>query len=93
MTSAQLYADQAEVDAVTTANAYTDAEVVTINTTLSGKADTAHTHLIADVTDYDRTDGVVLSETAPGSPTEGLKWIETTTMIEYVYYNSTWIEI
>jgi len=108
LASAQSYADQAEADAITAAatdattkadaaeaaaNTYTDGEISTVNTALAGKSDTGHTHLISEVTDYDRTDGVVLSETAPGSPVEGLKWIETTTMIEYVYYNSTWIEI
>jgi hypothetical protein len=53
----------------------------------------AHTHVIADITNYDRTAGTVLSDTAPASPVAGLRWINTTNLIEYVYYNSTWVEV
>lgn len=55
--------------------------------------DFAHTHVRADITDYDRTDGTVLSDTAPASPVNGLRWIKTTTMQEYVYFDSFWVEI
>jgi hypothetical protein len=65
----------------------------TVTTALGTKSDVGHTHLVAEITDYDKADGVVLSATAPVSPVEGLKWIDTTAMIEYVYYNSAWIEI
>lgn len=53
----------------------------------------AHTHVRADITDYDRTDGTVLSDTAPASPVNGLRWIKTTTMQEYIRYNSLWVEV
>lgn len=72
---------------------YLDGVTSAIQTQLDGKADETHTHVIADITDYDRADGVVFSATAPANPVQGLKWIDTTNMIEYVYYNSTWIEI
>lgn len=35
----------------------------------------------------------VLSDTAPSSPAEGQKWLNTTNFIEYVYYDSTWVEV
>jgi hypothetical protein len=72
---------------------YLDGVTSAIQTQLDGKAASSHTHLVADITDYNRADGVVLSATAPSSPVSGLKWIDTTNMIEYVYYNSTWVEI
>ena len=53
----------------------------------------SHTHVIADITNYDRTAGTVLSDTAPASPVQGLRWINTTNFIEYVYYGTTWVEV
>lgn len=40
-------------------------------------------------------DGIktVLSDTQPASPTEGLRWLKTTTFQEFMYYNGTWIEV
>lgn len=52
-----------------------------------------HTHTISAITDYDRTAGTVLSDTAPVSPVAGLKWVKTTTMQQYIYFDSTWVEI
>jgi hypothetical protein len=53
----------------------------------------AHTHSVSDLTDFDRAAGTVMSDSAPGSPVEGLRWIKTTTMQEYVYFDSVWVEI
>lgn len=61
--------------------------------TKSDITDFAHTHLISEITDYDRTAGTVLSDTAPVSPVAGLKWVKTTTMQQYIYFDSTWVEI
>jgi hypothetical protein len=55
--------------------------------------DFAHTHTISAITDYDRTAGTVLSDTAPVSPVAGLKWVKTTTMQQYIYFDSSWVEI
>jgi len=61
--------------------------------TKSEITDFAHTHVINDITDYDVTAGTILSDTAPGSPVAGLKWVKTTTMQQYIYFDSTWVEI
>lgn len=61
--------------------------------TKSEITDFAHTHTISAITDYDRTAGTVLSDTAPASPVAGLKWVKTTTMQQYIYFDSTWVEI
>lgn len=61
--------------------------------TKSEITDFAHTHTISAITDYDRTAGTVLSDTAPVSPVAGLKWVKTTTMQQYIYFDSTWVEI
>jgi hypothetical protein len=53
--------------------------------------DFAHVHLLSEITDY--TIPTVLSDTAPGSPTVGLKWVKTTTMQQYIYFDSNWVEI
>lgn len=80
-------------------------EITGLDTALSGKSnvghthtkseitDFAHTHTISAITDYDRTAGTVLSDTAPVSPVAGLKWVKTTTMQQYIYFDSTWVEI
>lgn len=61
--------------------------------TKSEITDFAHTHTISAITDYDRTAGTVLSDTAPVSPVAGLKWVKTTTMQQYIYFDSSWVEI
>jgi hypothetical protein len=53
--------------------------------------DFAHVHLLSEITDY--TIPTVLSDTAPGSPAVGLKWVKTTTMQQYIYFDSNWVEI
>jgi hypothetical protein len=53
--------------------------------------DFAHVHLLSEITDY--TIPTVLSDTAPSSPTVGLKWVKTTTMQQYIYFDSNWVEI
>lgn len=35
----------------------------------------------------------VISDTAPVAPTAGQKWLNTTNFIEYVYYDSAWVEV
>lgn len=86
------------------AHTHSISEVVDLQTELDGKSDVghthtksditdfAHTHTISEITDYDRTDGTVLSDTAP-TGAEGLRWIKTTTMQEYVFYDSVWVEV
>lgn len=37
--------------------------------------------------------GVVVSDTAPSSPTEGTYWFDSTTTKSYIYYDSFWIEV
>lgn len=51
----------------------------------------AHTHVVADITDF--PPATILSDTAPSSPEVGTRWINTTNFIEYVYYDSTWVEV
>lgn len=71
-----------------------DADFATnIATSIAGKADLAHTHLLADITDYVEPAGTTLSEIAPASPSEGDRWIKTTTFQEYVYFDGFWVEI
>ena len=53
--------------------------------------DFAHVHLLSEITDY--TIPTVLSDTAPSSPTVGLKWVKTTTMQQYIYFDSNWVDI
>ena len=53
--------------------------------------DFAHTHSLSEITDY--TFPTVLSDTAPGAPSAGLKWVKTTTMQQYIYFDSNWVEI
>jgi hypothetical protein len=55
------------------------------------------------VLQYDGTDWVnaeiefppttVLSDTEPASPVLGTRWINTTNFIEYIYYDSYWVEV
>jgi hypothetical protein len=35
----------------------------------------------------------VLSDTEPASPVLGTRWINTTSFIEYIYYDSYWVEV
>lgn len=54
---------------------------------------TAHTHVMADITNLTFPPSTTLSDTAPASPVTGSRWIKTTTMQEYVYFDSYWVEI
>ena len=56
LSNAQTYADQAEADAITTANSYTDGEIATLDAALQAYADTAE----ADAKTY--ADGIVATE-------------------------------
>jgi hypothetical protein len=53
----------------------------------------AHTHVMADITDLDFPPTTVLSDTEPASPVLGTRWINTTNFIEYIYYDSYWVEV
>lgn len=53
----------------------------------------AHTHTLGEITDYEEPVTTVLSDTEPGSPVEGLRWLKTTTMQQYIYFDSVWVEI
>lgn len=53
----------------------------------------AHTHVMADITDLTFPPTTVLSDTAPNSPVTGTRWINTTNFIEYIYYDSSWVEV
>lgn len=46
----------------------------------------------ADITNKPVTFSI-LSDTAPASPVVGQKWLNTTNLIEYVYYDSVWVEV
>lgn len=35
----------------------------------------------------------IYSEVPPASPIEGMRWVNTTTMVEYQYYDSQWVEV
>lgn len=45
------------------------------------------------VSTLESTPETTLSDTAPASPVTGSRWIKTTTMQEYVYFDSYWVEI
>lgn len=53
----------------------------------------AHTHVMADVTDLEFPPTTVLADTAPSTPEVGERWVDTTSFIEYIYYDSTWVEV
>ncbi len=65
----------------------------TVTNELASKAASVHTHSLAEITDYVEPVSTVLSDTAPSSPLDGTKWIKTSTFQEYVYFNSSWVEI
>jgi hypothetical protein len=53
----------------------------------------AHTHVMADITDLEFPPTTVLSDTAPANPVTGTRWIKTTNFIEYIFYDSYWVEV
>jgi hypothetical protein len=55
--------------------------------------DFAHTHVMADITDLEFPPTTVMSDTAPTSPAPATRWVNTTNFIEYIYYDSTWVEV
>ena len=55
--------------------------------------DFAHTHVMADITDLTFPPTTVLSDTAPVSPVTGTRWIDTTTLLEEIRYDSAWVEV
>jgi hypothetical protein len=65
----------------------------TVTDLIAGKADADHTHEMSDITDLEFPPSTVLSNTAPSSPDEGTRWIKTTTMQEYIYFDNFWVEI
>jgi hypothetical protein len=79
----------AGADAITIAQS----QVTNLTTDLANKAATAHTHVMADITNLTFPPSTTLSDTAPASPVAGARWIKTTTMQEYVYFDSFWVEI
>ena len=68
-------------------------DVTNLQTALNGKAASVHTHVMADITDLAFPPTTVLSDTAPNSPVTGTRWINTTNFIEYIYYDSSWVEV
>ena len=61
--------------------------------TKSEITDFAHTHVMADITDLVFPPTTVLSDTAPVSPVAGTRWVNTTNFVEYIYYDSYWVEV
>lgn len=61
--------------------------------TKSDISDFVHTHTMSEITDYVEPVGTVLSDTAPSTPVAGTRWIKTTTWQEYIYFDSSWVEI
>ena len=61
--------------------------------TKSEITDFAHTHVMADITDLEFPPTTVLSDTAPVSPVAGTRWVNTTNFVEYIYYDSYWVEV
>lgn len=61
--------------------------------TKSEITDFAHTHVMADITDLEFPPTTVLSDTAPVSPIAGTRWVNTTNFVEYIYYDSYWVEV
>jgi hypothetical protein len=70
-----------------------DSTISGINTALSGKAAAVHTHTMSQITDLVFPPSTVLSDTAPSSPATGTRWINTTNFIEYVFFDTTWVEV
>ena len=56
-------------------------------------APSAHDHVMADITDLAFPPTTIMSDTAPAGPIEATRWINTTNFIEYVYYDSYWVEV
>jgi hypothetical protein len=84
------------LDGITASTAelnYVDGVTSAIQTQLDGKAASVHTHVMADITDLEFPPTTVLSDTEPASPVLGTRWINTTNFIEYIYYDSYWVEV
>jgi hypothetical protein len=75
------------------AHTHTIGDVTSLQTELDGKAASGHTHVMADITDLTFPPTTVLSDTAPASPVTGTRWVNTTNFIEYIYYDSYWVEV
>jgi hypothetical protein len=75
------------------AHTHAISDVTNLQTELDGKAASVHTHVMADITDLDFPPTTVLSDTEPASPVLGTRWINTTNFIEYIYYDSYWVEV
>jgi hypothetical protein len=56
-------------------------------------APSAHTHTMAEITDLEFPPTTVMSDTPPSNPAPATRWIDTTTFIEYVFYDSYWVEV
>lgn len=52
-----------------------------------------HTHVMSDITDLEFPPTTILSDTAPVSPVNATRWVDTTNFTEYIYYDSYWVEV
>lgn len=68
-------------------------QVTGLDTALAGKSDVGHAHVMNDITDLEFPPTTILSDTAPLNPVEATRWIDTTNFIEYIYYDSYWVEV
>lgn len=75
------------------AHTHVISDVTSLQDELDGKAALVHTHVMADITDLEFPPTTVLSDTAPASPVAGTRWINTTNFVEYIYYDSYWVEV
>ena len=75
------------------AHTHAISDVTNLQTELNGKAASAHTHVMDDITDLEFPPTTVLSDTAPVSPVAGTRWVNTTNFVEYIYYDSYWVEV
>jgi|688.fasta_scaffold51929_7 hypothetical protein len=59
-----------------------------------GAKPTAHTHEISDVEGLaEALSGTIYSENPPLTPTESMRWVNSTTLRAYEYVGGAWIEI
>jgi len=47
----------------------------------------------ADVLGQSGSSGPTYSPTAPATPTAGMVWVDTSTMLTYEYYNTQWVQV
>jgi hypothetical protein len=63
--------------------------------TLTGTSFAIDEAIVATQTDLDNLDipSVVVSETAPATPSAGDLWFNSTNLVTYIYYDSSWVEL